>query len=271
MILSRRVALDGAQLDEIDSRVVLQSVKTGAGKNTITAVSLYGRDGQRVTGAQRDTIDVEIEFGLLIRKEEMAARAELLDTVNAWAAAADIGRGGAWLTVGHKENRRMRVVLAEPADEGDLREWNRNFRITFRAYGVPYWQETEPTARISGETAMAWSGQMTVGGNVRTAADVSLTNGSGALLNTAAITVGSNIMRFEELGLAANETLVIDHDETGTIRIRIRSAGGVYRSALAARTTGSDDRFSVLPGTAAASFRSERACRMTVGWRCRYL
>ena len=271
MILSRRVALDGAQLDEIDSRIVIQSVKTGAGKNTITAVSLYGRDGQRVTGAQRDTIDVEIEFGLLIRKEEMAARAELLETVNAWAAAADIGRGGAWLTLGHKENRRMRVVLAEPADEGDLREWNRNFRITFRAYGVPYWQETEPTARVSGETAMAWSGRMTVGGNVRTVADVSLTNGSGALLNTAAITVGSNIMRFEELGLAANETLVIDHDETGTIRIRIRSVSGNWRSALGKRTGTSADDFRIMPGNVPISYNTQRACSLTASAPGRFL
>lgn len=271
MILSRRVALDGAQLDEIDSRVVIQSVKTGAGKNTITAVSLYGRDGQRVTGAQRDTIDVEIEFGLLIRKEEMAARAELLEAVNAWAAAASIENGGAWLTLEHKANRRMRVVLAEPADEGDLREWARNFRITFRAYGVPYWQEAEPTARISGEASTSWSGTMTVGGNARTAADVSLTNVSGALLNTAAISVGGGTMWFEGLGLAADETLVIDHDETGTIRIRIRSAGGVYRSALGKRTGMSADDFRVMPGSAAVSYSTQRACSVTASAPGRFL
>ena len=42
--------------------------------------------------------------------------------------------------------------------------------------------------------------------------------------------------------------LVIDHDDTGLLRIRIRSVTGVYRSAMAARTASSADDMFVNPG-----------------------
>jgi hypothetical protein len=77
--LRHRAALNDAELDELDGRIIIQSIRTDSGKTSMTGISLYGRDGQRLTNVQRDTIDVEIGFGLLIRKTDMAARAELLD------------------------------------------------------------------------------------------------------------------------------------------------------------------------------------------------
>lgn len=271
MILSRRAALNGVQLDEVDERIIIQSVKPAAGKTTITAVSLNGRDGQRVTGSQRDTIDVEIDFGLWIRKEQLEDRAALLETVNGWAASASLENGGAWLTVGHKPNRRMRVYLAEPAEEGDLREWAKNFKLVFRAYGVPYWQEEEPERTATSDTTSIWNGTLSVGGNVKTTADVRLRNDSGATMQTASVWIGQNTMSFEELALGANETLVIDHDYEGFLRIRIQSAGGSYRSAMDKRTGGSANDFLVTPGVTNAGFRSQRACAITAKAYGRFL
>lgn len=268
MITRKRAALDGVQLDECHEAVVIQGIEPGEGKENISAVSSAAGDGQRVTSQRRDSADVIIRVGLDIKKTDLQGRSEALEAVNAWAARA---ARGAWLTAEHKPGRRLRVRLAQAPGEGDLWAWTNEYKITLRAYEVPYWEdEAETTAEIgSGVTA---AGSFTVEGSGPAAPGVELLNISGAeIKRIESVQIGTEKMGFSGLGLQAGEALVIDTGETGLLRIRIRSAGGVYRSALAARTPGSDDRFSVLPGTVAASFRSERACRMTVGWRCRYL
>lgn len=268
MITRKRAALDGFQLDEAHEAVVIQGIETGDGKENISAVSSAAGDGQRVTSARRDTVDVTIRVGLDIKKTDLQARAEALEAVNAWAARA---ARGAWLTVEHRPGRRLRVRLAQAPGEGDLWAWTNEFKITLRAYENPFWEdEAETTAEIgSGGVA---AGSFLVEGSGPAEPGVEMLNISGAeIKRIESIQIGTRKMGFTGLGMQAGEALVIDTGETGLLRIRIRSVYGEFRSALAARTPESDDRFTVLPGSVAASFRCERACRMTVGWRCRYL
>lgn len=270
MQLMHRVALAGVQLDEVDRRVIVQGVRCAGGKTSVSAVSLYGRDGQRVTSSQRDTMDIEVSFGLLIRKNDMAARAALLEAINTWAAQALKENGGAWLTVNYKEGRQAHVYLEAPAEEGDLKDWDNTFRITFRAYGVPYWQETSP-ASFESRAGIGVSELVTVGGNVRTVASARLDNISGSMINTCSVTVGDYTMHFVDLALDGDEALVIDHTAEGRLRIRIRNTAGKYRSALAKRTPGSADDFYLTPGDHIASFTAQRACTLTVTACGRYL
>jgi len=270
MQLRHRVALAGVQLDEVDSRIIVQGVRSAGGKTSVNAVSLYGRDGQRVTSSQRDTMDIEVSFGLLIRNNDMAARAELLEAVNAWASQALKENGGAWLTVNYKEKRRAHVYLETSAEEGDLHDYANSFRIGFRAYGVPYWQESSPTTYTSSISSSS-SGQVTVDGSARTVANVRLENASGDLINTCRVTVGPNTMNFTALALAGGETLVIDHTAEGRLRIRIRNTSGGHRSVMARRTPESADDLYVMPGEQAVSFTAQRACTMTVSVNGRFL
>ena len=46
MQLKHRATLDGVQLDEIDSRILIQKIETGDGKENISAVSLAGGSGR---------------------------------------------------------------------------------------------------------------------------------------------------------------------------------------------------------------------------------
>ena len=111
-------------------------------------------------------------------------------------------------------------------------------------------------------------------GSAKTPADLTLENMSGALINKAEITIGGSKMNFEALELAANESLVIDHTVTkgkNVIRIRIRNAAGNYRSVLGKRTEGSADEFMMAPGDNAFSFSAQRACRLTVSCRGRFV
>ena len=243
MILKRRVALNGVQLDSLDNRVLVQTVEPQAGKMAISGNSLWGADGSRVTNIHRDSVDVNVKFSINEKSYHPEERSAVFEKVMAWAAA------GGWLTVNNKPNRRIRVICAQPPGEGDL--MNRNqYTIVFRAYGVPYWQEEEAVrVRFSGNGGSRVFG---VGGNVRTVMDCSFRNTSGGTINSLTITAGSSSFTFTGLGLGNGETLTIDHPDDGKhswLRIRIGS-----RSALVARTAGSSDDLYVMPGERTVSF-----------------
>ena len=270
MQLRHRVALNGAELDEIDSRVIIQGVQSGRAKTTQSAISLYGSNGQRLSVNQRDNMDVKVQFALLIRKDDMAARAAFLDQVNAWAGIAQKEYGGAWLTANYKENRRMHVYLAEAAEEGDLKEWTNVFDLTFRAYGVPYWQEVE-TETYTSDVTSARVGQIRVNGSAQTVADIELANMSGAKIDTATVYAGAWGIGFTDLGLMAGETLVIDHSDEGRLQLRIRDANGVYRSVYNKRSPYSANDLYVMPGLQVVRFQAQRACIMTARAYGRFL
>ena len=270
MITRKRAALDGVWLDEVHEAVVIRSIESGDGKTGISAVSSAAGNGQRITGYRRDTLDVTVKFGIDIKRGDMEGRTEALEAVNAWAAAAY--GSGAWLTVNYKPGRRIRVVLAQAPGEGSAWDWTKEYSIVFRAYGVPFWEdEEEKTADIGSGGAL--SGSFRIEGSAPAGVSVTLENISGAeIKRIGAVTVNGNTMGFTSLGLMAGEALVIDHGASGLLRIRIRSADGVaFRSAMGKRTPESADDFTALPGETGAGLTSERACRMLVGWRCRYL
>ncbi len=268
MILARRVALDGVYLDDLDSRIVISSVETADGKDNITAVDMATGYGQRITGERRSTLDIVIKFRIHNYGRSaagMQARAEVLEKVNAWAAL------GGYLTVNFKPDRRVHVVLAQAPGEGSLWTFDKEFQMTFRAYGIPYWeQETARTISFGG-SGTSGSGTATIEGSVKTQADVILSNTSGMTINAASVNVGGYAMTFASLGLGANEALVIDHTAEGLVRIRIRSAGGSYRSVMGCRSPESTNDFMAAPGARGCAYSAQRACSMTVSWRARYL
>ena len=148
MKLTRRAALDGVQLDEIDSRILIQGIEPAAGKDQLTTVSLWGGVGSRVTGEHRDSLDIAVKFSLDIKKGQYQERSEIFEKVMAWAEK------GGWLTVSQKPDRRIRVFCAQKPAEGDPLEWTNRYSITFRACGVPYWQQetaSQPAADRGGE------------------------------------------------------------------------------------------------------------------------
>lgn len=268
MQLTRRVALNNAQLDAVNSHIAIQSVETADGRENITAVGTAAGFGQRVTGARRDPVDVIVRFGIDIRKTSLAERSAALEAVNAWAMkAAD----GAWMTVNYRTARRIRVRLVQAPGEGNLWDWTKTFQITFRAYGVPYWEDASENTKQIG-TSAGDNDTINPGGSVPAQVNITMENTSGSTVNTATVNAGDTSMSFTSLGLANGEKLVIDHDDNGLVRIRIQASGGLYRSAMAKRTTASDDDLTVIPGgSRVISYTAGGACTVTAGWRARYL
>ena len=268
MILAHRVSLGGVQLDEIDPRIIIKGIDGGAGKEAVTQAGTGAGDGTRITGKHRDSVEIQVRFSMNIsaRRGDIAERAEVLEAINAWAAAAE--NGGAWLRVGYKANRRLWVDEITTPGEGDLWKRLNEYTITFKAHAVPYWQEESAISASSG-SGNGGSGAIAVAGSANTVADAELKNLSGATINTATIVIGGNTMAFEGLNMGNGESLVIDHQiVNGKNVIRIRVGG---RSAMAMRTEGSADEFEIAPGTCGFSFTAQRACRLTVSCRGRFV
>jgi hypothetical protein len=152
----------------------------------------------------------------------------------------------------------MRVDKVVLPSAGDLREWTRDYTITFRAYGVPFWQEESP-ASLEINSITNGTRSFEVGGLEKTVADVTAKNISGQTINRLKITIGGNSFIFTNLGLGGTETLEISHGPDGLLKMKIGS-----RSVYNLRTAESADDFYVEPGTAQVAIESQRAVKLTV-------
>ena len=264
MILRRRVALDGVQLDQADGRILIQGIEPAAGRDQRTAVPLAGGTGSRVTGEHRDWMDVTVRFSINEKSYRPQERSDVFETVMKWAAA------GGWLTVNYKPDRRIRVIAEQLPSEGDISRRG-EYAILFRAYGVPYWQQAEPDSLRVADVSEV-TRQFGVGGSRQTVMDVQFTNTSGSTCNTLSIACGGNTLSFSSLGLADGETLVIDHHDNGRRclqRIRIRNAAGTsWRSAMSKRS-GADDLFAD-PGECSVTLNAQWAGTLLISCCARY-
>lgn len=250
MILSKRVALGGVQLDELHERIVIRSVDPGVPKETVTAASRMGGVGQRMTSQHWDTLEVSVGFAIDVPKTAMALRRQIFDTVMTWAM-----RKG-WLTVNWMTDRRLYVDKVVLPDGGDMFEWTNEYTLVFRAYNVPFWTDVTPS-QVSSGTVSSGSVSAQVGGNVRSVLDVSFRNRSGMTINNFWVQANGNRITLKGLGLGGSSTLTINHGTDGLLRITIGSTN-VY-----SRYTGADDLY-VDPGKVTVSFSADRAGTLTV-------
>lgn len=263
MILSRRAALDGAQLDAVDSRILIQAIDIQAGKESISTASPGGTDGLRVTAWKRDSLDILIRFSINEKSYRPANRDTVFEKVMTWAA------GGGWLTVNYKSGKRIRVVPVQYPGEGDILNRENSYNITFRAHGVPWWQDASP-ATVT-RTGASGTTSITVGGNQPTFLEFTFKNTGSGTINTLTIACNWASYTFSSLGLAAGETLVCDHLDDGKKclqRIRIQSSGGTYRSAMAKRV-GSDELYAN-PGSNTVTYSAGASGTLTLTAAGRY-
>lgn len=255
MILSRRVALGGIQLDELDESIVIRSVDTGVPHETLSAVNRMGGAGQRMTTQHWETLDVSVRWAMDIPKTDMARRRDVFEAVTAWALKAG------WLTVSYMADRRMYVDKVILPGSGNLWSWTDEFTITFRAYNVPFWQDTLPVT-TQGNVA---SGRMyiDVRGHAQTVLDVEIRNISGIMIPNLSISAGANTLTFTGVNLGGNATLKIHHGTDGLLRAVIGNTS-VYD-----KISGADDLYAN-PGTVAVDFVAPRLCRVTLQCYGRY-
>ena len=266
MQLKRRVALNGVWLDEIDSRIAVSSVEPADGRENISAVDSAAGYGQRITGNRRSTVDMVVKFRILEHGHSgsgQQARAEVLEKINAWAAA------GGELTVDYKPGRRLNVILAQAPGEGSLWDYTKDFQITFRAYSVPYWQDVRKNS-ITRTNITSTTQQIGVSGSAKTVLDFSYTNTKTSTCNTLSINTGIAAFSFAGLGCEPGETLIIDHTEDGLLRIRIHNESTGDRSAMDKRSAESPDDRWIRPGSPTVTISCQRAGTIVMGTYGRY-
>ena len=229
-------ALNGVDLDSVHSAIVIRGIETGAPKASVQSVNRMGLWGQRVTERHWESAEATVAFAIDLPKKEEALRREIFGDVCAWASACP-----GWLEVSSMADKRLRADAVILPESANLWNWTDEYRITFRAYGVPYWQDVEGASTDG--TSLA------VPGHVMTAAGCTVTNGTGSTIDSLTVTAGDSVFYFSALGLAAGEQLVIDHTDDGLVWIRIKSTGGVFRDAHGKRTSASSDDLYVMPGT----------------------
>ena len=202
MQLRHRAALDGVQLDEVDSRIMISKIEPADGKESIQNVSLWGDSvGSRVTSIHRDSLDITVKFHIRLKKRSMAEREEVIEKVNAWAL------NGGWLTVNYKSNRRIRVFRAQAAGAGDPWEWTKEYSLIFRACGVPYWQEATPTT-LRQQNVSSGTLVMGIAGSEKSVLDAEFRNTSGGTINSFSISTGEASMSFS-LALTTDFAMIV--------------------------------------------------------------
>ena len=256
MILSRRVALGGVQLDQQDASIVIRSIDTGVPHESLDAVNRMGGAGQRLTSQHWETLDVSVRVAIDVPKKNLSKRREVFEKIVAWAL-----RKG-WLTVSYLTGRKMYVDKVILPGSGDMWNWEDDFTITFRAYGVPFWQGDTPTTEtLTGITTS--SASITVPGQAQTVLDVSFKNTSGSSMDTLSVSAGGNTISLSGLGLASGSTVEISHGTDGLLRI-MKGSTSVYD-----KYTGSDDLY-VNPGACTVSITAGKTGNATISVTGRY-
>lgn len=267
MKLQRRVRLGDIWLDEVDDRIVINGIEPEDGRENITAVETATGFGSRITKKKRNNLGLVVRFKILEHGRSangMAERSQVIEKINAWASPCGI------LRVNYKPGRRLNVDTVQCPGEGSLWDYSKEFTMTFRAYKIPYWEDSTATSETIGGNVNKKSKSITVEGSAETQFNVELANKSGAKIDKVKeLYIGDNKMSFSSgIALMGNETLVVDHKD-GLVRIRIRDSGGSYRNIMKYRTGAND--FTAKPGTVTCGYEADRACLMTVTWRSRYV
>lgn len=256
MILTRRVALGGAQLDEIHSAIVIRRVDTGVPHEAVGAVNRMGGAGQRMTMRHWETLEVGVAYAIDIPKRQLVLRREIFDAVNTWALQ------GGWLTTTSQPGKRMWAEKTVIPSSGDLWDWMDEYTITFRAYGVPFWQDA--TATTVTETLSSGTVSINVGGNVESVLNATFENTSGSTISEFSISAGGNTLSLNGLSLANGATLTITHGTDGLLRILAGSA------SVMDKRSGSDDLY-VKPGLRSVTVSAGGEGELTVSCYGRYV
>jgi len=263
MILSKRVALGGDYLDELDDSIVIRSVDPGVAHESTGTVNRMGGWGSRLTNQHWESRDVTVSFAIDIPKREMARRREVFDAVVAWA-----NRKG-WLTTNQMEGKRIWVDKTVIPGGGDMWNWTSEYAITFRTFGVPFWQTKESVEARKDQTS---KGSLTieVGGTAPSTLDVTVENISGAENTNIKIWVGSEdkTLEFKGAKLTASEKLVLEHGTDGRLKV-YADKNGTKRN-LYSLLRGLDDTY-VDPGTVEVGVVSTRAVNLIVLSNARWL
>lgn len=105
MILARRIALNGAHLDELYGRIVIRGIDVGASKESVRTTTRMGGTGQRITEESWEPKDVSVRVAIMVPKRDLITRRRIWEDICSWARSGEHG----WLTVNYILDKRLYV------------------------------------------------------------------------------------------------------------------------------------------------------------------
>ena len=198
-----------------------------------------------------------------ISTDELLERA---GDVAAWLCGTD-GRGKLIL-----DALPDRYFIAEVSTEAALTDENWNSgeaTITFTCQPFAY-AVREDRATFQTSSNAAKSAALSVRGNAETMLAFRVTCASGTM-NTVTVETPTCRFNFAALGMTAGETLAARYAQADILLLEIEDVDGSARSAMAMRTTDSDDDLLLSAGSNTVTIKTERPCSVELTARGRYL
>lgn len=256
------ISLNGVELYNVDSSIIIQGIDEQMVNMNPTAASRAGLNGQHFVSLEKRYRDVVVSFA--INEKRFGVRRQIYDKVCSWA------RDGGELQVGYRNSDTVLYVVctALPA-LANVSQWNNPLQMTFRAYDIPCWIDKIGIGHAPADSSTDVSLNLPNDGSMPTKLEVMFTNNSGSTCNTVTITSGSQKIRLTSLGLANGETLYINYDSRDIQKIYIGN-GSTYRSVMAKRTVDSNDDIWIPPRTTPVRVQSDVALSLNFFARGRY-
>lgn len=250
--------LNDVSLRDVDARIINVRLIEEADTLDLTYAQMAGRSGRMALARRAVSKKIGVEF-MARELYDLAARTAIIDAVNAWA-----GVGGE-MRCSTRPEQVIRLVTTGYASAGDIRDYTAALRLDFETAAVPAWESDTPATYTA--TGASGSGQMAVGGNAETWADVRITSRT-AILTSASVTFGGSTITIEGFELASGYALSLWHDDNGILRAT--SAMPPYHY-LQLRTRESADDLTGGPGIVPVAFTANTACDVIISARGRYL
>ena len=257
----QNVWIGGASLRDVDARIVSVSVEETENQIEETYGANAGRSGQRLMERRRIGKTVAVEFQVR-ELYNLAARDEVLDAVNGWAARAG------YIEIGARPGKRLLAPCRVYATSGKIRDYTGVFRLEFQADDSPFWEETSP-ARLTLTGAEA-EGSLLMRGTWPGTVEASVKPTGGTLTGLSIMVTGADgkaaSLTLSGVSVAQNTTVTIGYDANGYLSIKAGSA-----SLLDKRTAASSDELTASPGLAAVSLTANVAVSAEITGRGRWL
>lgn len=256
------ISLNGVELYNVDSSIIIQGIDEQMVNMNPTAASRAGLNGQHFISLEKRYRDVVVSFA--INEKRFGVRRQIYDKVCTWA------RDGGELQVGYRNSDTVLYVVctALPA-LANVSQWNNPMQMTFRAYDIPCWIDKIGIGHAPADSSTDVSLNLPNDGSMPTKLEVMFANQSGSTCNTVTITSGDQKIRLTSLGLANGETLFINYDNKDIQKIYIRN-GSTNRSVMAKRTVDSNDDIWIPPRTTPVRVQSDVALSLNFFARGRY-
>ena len=225
MISRYEVTLNGNPMSEIDEQLLILDVEYAKPAYDLRTAVNGSLDGARITGRYKESAEVTVSFELHLYG--IADRQAACQKVISWA------RDGGILEINDRPDQRLHVVCSEFPAISSVRNWTDPLQITFTAYPLPWWEDTEETSvTLNGKKVNGYMELPGSGGDARVSVSI-MVNGYLTTLNLRA---GDTVLKLAGLAIASGGTLEIGYTDEQLIYIRSGST-----SLLGKRTNDSAD------------------------------